>query len=282
MQIPPKPGHIHTLEFVRILTPYVLAHDIVKGKTVLELGCGLGYGVWLLVTGGASRVVALDLDKAKIFHTVGSCPYVNSGRLCAIVADGQALPFRDCSFQVVTNFEVIEHVSEPFSLLSELARVLRTDGILLLTTPNRSARLFPLQRPWNPEHMREYTFRALQKGLREFFPSFKILGIYGNPELHKFYKMMWKRTASQYYRDRVLRVIRIAIPSFVRTWIKNLYHHNISSPKLSLDIAIPASIPGDWPFYIDDVTKDCLGFFAICGFDNRFVCQVTNGIKRLG
>ena len=110
MQIPPKPGHIHTLEFVRILTPYVLAHDIVKGKTVLELGCGLGYGVWLLVTGGASRVVALDLDKAKIFHTVGSCPY---------------------------------------------------------------------------------------------------------------------------YRDRVLRVIRIAIPSFVRTWIKNLYHHNISSPKLS-------------------------------------------------
>ncbi|RLG08296.1 MAG: hypothetical protein DRN68_03960 [Thaumarchaeota archaeon] len=136
-----------------------MAHDIVKGKTVLELGCGLGYGVWLLVTGGASRVVALDLDKAKIFHTVGSCPY---------------------------------------------------------------------------------------------------------------------------YHDRVLRVIRIAIPSFVRTWIKNLYHHNNHHNISSLDIAIPASIPGDWPFYIDDVTKDCLGFFAICGFDNRFVCQVTNGIKRSG
>ncbi len=54
----------------------------------------------------------------------------------AILADGQALPFGDASFDAVIATEVIEHVRYPYRLLQEIRRVTRTTGRVLLSTPN--------------------------------------------------------------------------------------------------------------------------------------------------
>jgi len=48
----------------------------------------------------------------------------------------QALPFEDESFDVVTCIEGLEHLENPFQAVRELARVLRPDGTLVLSTPN--------------------------------------------------------------------------------------------------------------------------------------------------
>lgn len=51
-------------------------------------------------------------------------------------ADGQALPFRDGTFDFVIATEVIEHVRYPYKLLREIRRVLKPSGRALLSTPN--------------------------------------------------------------------------------------------------------------------------------------------------
>ncbi|HEY4704896.1 MAG TPA: class I SAM-dependent methyltransferase [Thermoplasmata archaeon] len=53
-----------------------------------------------------------------------------------VLADGQALPFRDATFDAVVATEVIEHVRYPYKLLRELRRVVRPSGRVLLSTPN--------------------------------------------------------------------------------------------------------------------------------------------------
>lgn len=53
-----------------------------------------------------------------------------------VFADGQALPFRDATFDAVVATEVIEHVRYPYKLLRELRRVVRPTGRVLLSTPN--------------------------------------------------------------------------------------------------------------------------------------------------
>ena len=54
-----------------------------------------------------------------------------------LVADACELPVRDESFDVVISSEMLEHTRMPRRALEELARVLRADGVLVLTTPNR-------------------------------------------------------------------------------------------------------------------------------------------------
>ena len=188
---------MYNLEYIRILTPYVFAHPLAVGKSVLDVGCSSGYGTWLLRSKGAERIVALDLDAAKVSQELIFRRY--SQNLDVLVMDAQSLGFKEMNFQVATCFEVIEHVSHPDALLAEIRRVLRLDGALLLTTPNRAVRLRPLQRPRNPDHLREYNFRDLRRQLENQFPSCVVLGIYGEPEPHEFYRNKWRQNLFHAY-----------------------------------------------------------------------------------
>jgi SAM-dependent methyltransferase len=49
--------------------------------------------------------------------------------------DGKRIPFEDCSFDTVLSIQVLEHTPEPQQLLDEMARVLRPDGLLILSAP---------------------------------------------------------------------------------------------------------------------------------------------------
>ena len=67
------------------------------------------------------------------------------------VADVCQLPYDDGAFDLVVCFNVIEHLDYPGRALDELARVLAADGLLLVSTPNRS-----MQAPASPHHRCEY------------------------------------------------------------------------------------------------------------------------------
>jgi len=68
-------------------------------------------------------------------------------------------------------------------VVQEARRVLRPGGRLVLTTPNRRLRLLPFQKPWNPEHLREYSGGSLRQVLGRHFPEVEILGIRGPDEV---------------------------------------------------------------------------------------------------
>jgi ubiquinone/menaquinone biosynthesis C-methylase UbiE len=273
MKLPLKPKDVSHLEFTRTLTPYVFAQRLVKGKFVLDIGCGLGHGTWLLAN-GAGHVITIDLDKAKINQVNGFFSRLKNCR--PLVMDAQRLGFKDRSFQVITCFEVIEHIPKPDLLLSEIRRILRTDGVLLLTTPNRAVRLHPFQRPWNKEHLREYTLRSFRKTLKRQFSSIELLGIYGKGNLHKHYKAIWKQKLLYHCRDSGILIMRNLIPKMARRWIRSRFdgvkrsRPTASSPAL-LSKTPFVSNPEHWPFYLSGSDENCLNFFASCSFDDHII-----------
>jgi SAM-dependent methyltransferase len=82
----------------------------------------------------------LEIGPGEVAFARKQCEYIgiNVSRRGgpAVLADGQALPFVDASFDAVIATEVIEHVRYPYRLLAEIRRVTRADGRVLLSTPN--------------------------------------------------------------------------------------------------------------------------------------------------
>jgi len=145
---------------------YRWAASLCSGRRVLDAGCGVGYGSELLGRAGASEVVALDISEAALELAKSA---VSTGVTCEL-GDVGSLSHADDSFDVVVCFELIEQVDELEPVLDELARVLRPDGLLLISTPNRDRDL-----PGDPRHQRELARSELQAVLDARFGSARIV-----------------------------------------------------------------------------------------------------------
>ena len=105
---------------------YSFACQLAAGRTVLDIGCGAGYGTRMLLEQGKARTV-IGLD---ITQTVREAENLAEG-------DAQCLPFANSKFDLVTAFEVIEHLDDPEKVVSEIFRVLTPMGVALISTPRR-------------------------------------------------------------------------------------------------------------------------------------------------
>ncbi|MGH3515835.1 MAG: class I SAM-dependent methyltransferase [Haloechinothrix sp.] len=130
------------------------------GATVLEAGCGEGYGAGLIAA-SAGRVVALDYDEPTTEHVARRYAdlHVLRGNLAY-------LPIATGGIDVVVNFQVIEHLWDQDGFLAECYRVLRPSGRLLVTTPNRLTFTPDSDVPLNPYHTRELAPSELDTLLR--------------------------------------------------------------------------------------------------------------------
>jgi SAM-dependent methyltransferase len=109
------------------------------GKRVLDVGSGEGYGPALLA-GRAAEVVGVDYSPAAVEHARSAYPLPN---LRFDVMDANRLDPALADFDLVTCFEVLEHVDSPEALVRSLSGALRPDGVLVLSTPNETVdRLF--------------------------------------------------------------------------------------------------------------------------------------------
>jgi SAM-dependent methyltransferase len=149
----------------RHLTAYRFALPLVRGRRVLEYGCGAGYGTNLLACRGETeRLVACDVHEPSLRYCREAYGPRLLGRL-ARVAPGE-LPVRPASFDAVLLFQTIEHVQDDVALLRELRRALRPGGWLLVTTPNVAASGGDPDHPDNPFHVREYDRTRLAAACR--------------------------------------------------------------------------------------------------------------------
>jgi SAM-dependent methyltransferase len=150
------------------------------GRDVLDVGCNTGYGTVRLVP-VARSVTGVDVSPAA----VAAARTREGGEAATFeVIDGLGLPFPDDSFDLVTSFQVVEHVLDPVPYLQEIRRVLRPGGIAILTTPNAAIRLDPGMTPWNRFHVREYRADELKVALGEVFDEVEVLGMFGVPTLY--------------------------------------------------------------------------------------------------
>ena len=138
---------------------YLLARDFCRGRDVLDVASGEGYGSALLAQ-VARGVVGIEIDAAVVAAAAAEFSRPN---LRFEQGDAQALNLPDASIDVAVSFETLEHLAEQDVFLSELKRVLRPDGLLLISTPDRDA-YSPIGSAPNPYHVLELTrgeFEAL-------------------------------------------------------------------------------------------------------------------------
>jgi 2-polyprenyl-3-methyl-5-hydroxy-6-metoxy-1,4-benzoquinol methylase len=150
-----------------------LLNHVRAGERLLDVGCGEGRFAAELARAGI-EVVGIDVAAEPLRRAHLRRPELDLRQ----VQDGEAWPLEDASFDAVWAGEVIEHVTDTAGWLSEVRRVLRSGGSLLLSTPDHGR----LQMLWwalaprafeahfNPcaDHLRFYTRRALIEVLEDF------------------------------------------------------------------------------------------------------------------
>jgi ubiquinone/menaquinone biosynthesis C-methylase UbiE len=107
-----------------------LKRDLLDGKDVLEIGCGMGTHAAMLASSGA-RLTAVDLTERAVMVTKQRFEMFQlPGHIQQ--ADCEQLPFRDGSFDFVWSWGVIHHSSVTERCLAEITRVLRPGGRIML------------------------------------------------------------------------------------------------------------------------------------------------------
>ncbi|WP_044081576.1 class I SAM-dependent methyltransferase [Mycobacterium canetti] len=147
-------------------------------RDVLEAGCGEGYGADL-IAGVARQVIAVDYDETAVAHVRSRYPRVE-----VMQANLAELPLPDASVDVVVNFQVIEHLWDQAQFVRECARVLRTSGLLMVSTPNRITFSPGRDTPINPFHTRELNAQELTELLVDGgFTEVAMCGLFHGPRL---------------------------------------------------------------------------------------------------
>lgn len=109
--------------------------DYIKDKNLAELGCGHGFMTCLL-SEFAKEVQAFDVDQKAIEFANRLKQKFNLNNIRFEHYGGYNFPVPEEQFDVVISADVIEHIKDPLNYLKEAFRVLKKDGLLLLTTPN--------------------------------------------------------------------------------------------------------------------------------------------------
>ena len=148
---------------------YEFALPLCRGKEVLDAGCGVGYGTALLAQ-EAERAVGVDIDAEALAYARERYRGANVEFRRMDLLD---LDFADASFDVVCSFEAIEHLADRDAFLAGAARVLRSGGALVVSTP-RAERT--TERPSNPHHRVEYSREDFEALLRRHFRHVELYG----------------------------------------------------------------------------------------------------------
>jgi SAM-dependent methyltransferase len=138
---------------------YRFAAQFARHARVLDIASGSGFGLAMLREAGACAV-GMDYDVSAL----------RSQKQVAC-ADAANLPVPDASFDLITSFETLEHVPDARAMVNELRRVLRPQGRLVLSTPNRAFRVSN-----NPFHVQEFTADELRDLLCHAFTDVCVYG----------------------------------------------------------------------------------------------------------
>lgn len=157
---------------------YAIAMSLIKDKTVLDIASGEGYGSNLL-SYECQHVYGVDIDEKTIERAKGKYRRDN---LNFIKGSTSAIPLNTNSVDVVISFETLEHHDEHEQMLSEIKRVLRPDGFLLISSPDKHF-YSDLRKYNNPYHIKELYKSEFIELISKYFNEYQLLSqsyIYGS------------------------------------------------------------------------------------------------------
>lgn len=160
--------------FQRSLLAYLEAAKLVSGR-VLEVGAGMGYGIKHIAP-NATEYLTIDKFPVNIDPTFD---HVAFKQMTVPPLEG----IEDNYYDFVVSFQVIEHIEDDATFVSEIARVLKPGGKFIVTTPN--IKMSITRNPW---HVREYTSIELKHLLQKSFSNVNAQGVFGNKKIMEYYE----------------------------------------------------------------------------------------------
>lgn len=168
------PGKTPQVIYDEHIYRYIFAAGLTESKVVLDVACGTGYGVGYLVERRVGKAVGVDISSEAVDYARER--YGGNKKASFVCADALRLPFSDGSFDVVISFETIEHLKQYSRFLAECRRVLRENGLLICSTPNRRVFSPNLAKPINTFHVKEFWPEEFYRLLRRYFAEITLYG----------------------------------------------------------------------------------------------------------
>lgn len=155
-----KIWHKPRFNFLRKILPQV------NGK-VLDVGCHSG-----TLTEEMSKLLpqvkiwAMDINQKAVEYAQEKRPAIDFQ-----VASAEKIPFKDKNFDLITCFEVLEHLAKPEKALKEIKRCLKKDGQVVILVPNENFLFKTIWffwtkgkgKVWQKAHLQHFHFSELEK-----------------------------------------------------------------------------------------------------------------------
>lgn len=159
----------HNIEsdmYAQHVSRYVFASQFVKGKIVLDIACGSGYGSQLLLEAGAKEVIGVDVSEDAIEYCKKK---YRDPKMKFVQGSVDLIPIdTEKSIDVIVSFETIEHVgdTEQKTFLQQVKKFLKSDGVFIVSTPNNT-----VSPQGNPFHIKEFGYSEFFTFLSQYFSS---------------------------------------------------------------------------------------------------------------
>jgi ubiquinone/menaquinone biosynthesis C-methylase UbiE len=149
---------------------YAITLDLVNGKYVLDLASGEGYGSNLMAL-VAKSVTGVDISSEAIKHAQNKYRKEN---LRFLIGSADKVPVESNSIDVVVSFETIEHHDKHEEMMLEIKRVLKDDGLLIISSPDK-LNYSDIPEQNNPYHVKELYLEEFRELIKKHFKNSSML-----------------------------------------------------------------------------------------------------------
>lgn len=150
---------------------YLVAREFADGKVVLDIACGEGYGSRMLAD-IAQCVIGVDISLKTVTQATIKYPHA---QVFFVQGEATRIPLMDNSVDLVVSFETIEHLGEQDRMIQEIRRVLRPEGLCIISSPDKRE-YSDLTGYTNVYHVKELYYAEFISLLKKEFKQIQMVG----------------------------------------------------------------------------------------------------------
>jgi ubiquinone/menaquinone biosynthesis C-methylase UbiE len=188
--------------------------ELVKDKVVLDIASGEGYGSAILAK-SARKVFGIDIDPEVVKYALDK--YAGIGNIEFLIGQAENIPLSDHSIDIVVSYETIEHLDQSAQekFLHEIKRVLKKDGKLVISTPDKTnySDRFAYT---NEFHLKEFTSDEFLVFLKDYFghviayvQGYEIVSAITEidpPKVNRLHTTNWERSTRPFSRKYLINI----------------------------------------------------------------------------